>query len=454
MTGATGGGGRPEVGWVGAFGYLAICLTLLAFNLLLAIDPEGYSDQMHEDGWVENLTLAAYLLAAALLFAAARAEERRLPRFILAAGGIAMAFIAGEELDWGQRILGFATPDYLFLSRDMPASIHNHLPITYWILFLQFMVLSCVVTAAALLSRKTALFGVPLPSLPLMLALLAILLYEKLPLGAYLAEAHSKFWFRTFRGREEHAVLMILAAYALFSKRAALALATGATLMLHLACAYVHRHNFALPAGVIYKQELPEMLLGLFWIFYAGQLLLSARREGASGTARGGSTSSFSQRFRRAREALSLWPTVSWLVLAASAALLIFEHFKYRAERAEIEQALQIARSAPPAARAEFDIHLIGRKLAYFKEPCSRSDRNARRFFLHIFPENEMDLPEHRKQYRFDNLDFLFFRRHGARIQGSCMALMPLPDYPIARIRTGQHDGEKWHWVADFTLAE
>ena len=448
MTGATGGGGRPEVSWVGAFGYLAICLTLLAFNLLLAIDPEGYSDQMHEDGWVENLTLAAYLLAAALLFAAAWAEERRLPRFILAAGGIAMAFIAGEELSWGQRILGFATPDYLFLSRDMPASIHSHLPwFTYWTLFLQFMVLPCVVTAAALFSRKTALFGVPLPSLPLMLALLAILLYEKLPFGAYLAEAHSKFWFSIFRGREEYAVLMILAAYALFSKRAALALAAGATLTLHLACAYVHQHNFASN-----KHELSEMLLGLFFLGYAGQLLLSARRERLAPP--GGVPASASVSGRRGMP-LPLWPTVSWLVLAASAALLIFEHFKYRAERAEIEQALQVARSAPPAARAEFDIHLIGRKLAYFKEPCSRGDRNdATRFFLHIFPENEADLPEHRKQYWFDNLDFPFFRAHGAHIQGSCMALMPLPDYPIARIRTGQHDGKKWHWVADFTLAE
>ena len=207
MTGATGSGGRPEVSWVAAFSYLAICLTLLAFNLLLTIDPDGYRNQMYEDGWVENLTLAAYLLAAALLFAAAWVEKRRLPRFILAAGGIAMLFIAGEELSWGQRILGFATPDYLFLSRKTPASLHNHLPWpTYWILFLQFMVLPCVVTAAALLSRKTALFGVPLPSLPLMLALIAILLYEKLPLGAYLAEAHSKFWFSIFRGREEHAV--------------------------------------------------------------------------------------------------------------------------------------------------------------------------------------------------------------------------------------------------------
>lgn len=267
-------------------------------------------------------------------------------------------------------------------------------------------------------------------------------------------------------------MLLILAAYALFSKRAALALAAGAILMLHLACAYVNRHNFAVNAGELY-----EMLFGLFCLGYAGQLLLAARSEGRLALQGGDPAASASVSSGRGMP-LSLWPTVSWLVLAASAALLIFEHFKYRAERAEIEHALQMARSAPAAARAEFDIHLIGRQLAYFKEPCDRSDSSASRFFLHVFPENEADLPEHRKQYRFDNLDFPFSPRHGTgiqdscvtlvhpsrrappdsgcrpRTQGSCMALVQLPDYPIARIRTGQHDGQKRHWVADFTLAE
>ena len=284
-------GRHPEVGWIAAFGYLTICLTLLSFSLLLTIDPDGYSDQMREDGWVENLTVVAYLLAGALLFAAAWAEKRRLPRFALAAGGIAMAFIAGEELSWGQRILGFATPDYLFLSGDKPADIHNQFSI-YWTVLLPFLILPCAVTAAALFSGRTALFGVPLPSPPLMLALLAILLYSKLPAGAYLAEAHPDFWFGIFRGSEESAVLMILAAYALFSKRTTLVLATGATLTLHLACAYVNGYHFAFR-----KPELSEMLLSLFCLGYAGQLLLSMRREGASGSAKkrggGGSTSSF-----------------------------------------------------------------------------------------------------------------------------------------------------------------
>ena len=448
MTGATGGGGRPEVSRVAAFGYLAICLTLLAFSLLLTIDPDSYLHKMQEDGWVENLTLVAYLLAGALLFAAVWAEKRRLPRFILAAGGIAMAFIAGEELSWGQRILGFATPDYLFLSRDKPADLHNHLYWNWWALFLQFMTLPCVVAAAALFSGRTALFGVPLPSPPLLLALLAILLHSNLPAGAYLAEAHPEFWFSIWQGSEEFALLMILAAYALFSKRAALALAIGATLMLCLACAYVNRHS-ATFTYVKTEPELSELLLGLFWLCYAGQLLLATRRERlAPGRAAAASVS------RARRMSLPLWPTVSWLVLAASAALLIFERFNFSAERAAIEHALQVARSTPAAARAEFDIHLIGRQLAYFKEPCDRGDSNARKFFLHIFPENEADLPEHRKQYGFNNLDFPFFRARGARIQGSCVALRPLPDYPIARIATGQHDGEKPHWIADFTLPE
>ena len=38
----------------------------------------------------------------------------------------------------------------------------------------------------------------------------------------------------------------------------------------------------------------------------------------------------------------------------------------------------------------------------------------------------------------------------GARLDGNCVAVVPLPDYPIATVRTGQYDGTGALWTAEF----
>ena len=83
------------------------------------------------------------------------------------------------------------------------------------------------------------------------------------------------------------------------------------------------------------------------------------------------------------------------------------------------------------------------------KEPCEQEDTNAK-FFLHIRPEQVADLPEERRESGFDNLDFDFFS-NGALFDGKCAARVPLPEYPIASIRTGQHAGGAGEiWSAEF----
>ena len=104
----------------------------------------------------------------------------------------------------------------------------------------------------------------------------------------------------------------------------------------------------------------------------------------------------------------------------------------------------------PPKARAHFDTYTNGDAIYYFKENCVPADI-APGIFLHIFPVNENDLPVYRRKYGFDNRDFHFDWR-GGFFDGKCITQAPLPDYPIARIRTGQyiyHSGEKlWHtWI-------
>ena len=100
-------------------------------------------------------------------------------------------------------------------------------------------------------------------------------------------------------------------------------------------------------------------------------------------------------------------------------------------------------------AQAVFDIHVDGNALYYIKENCLPADAGAR-FFLHVVPANAEDLPLHRLESGFENLDFSF-ARHGGFFDGKCMTQEPLPGYPIARIRTGQFiPGEEELWEAEF----
>ncbi len=104
-----------------------------------------------------------------------------------------------------------------------------------------------------------------------------------------------------------------------------------------------------------------------------------------------------------------------------------------------------------PLARSTFNLYSQNGELVYVKERCGQSDITDR-FFLHIVPERPNDLPEARREIGFDNLDFDFFLR-GALFDGKCAAIIPLPDYSGAGIRTGQkaQDGSAL-WTAQLRL--
>ncbi len=108
------------------------------------------------------------------------------------------------------------------------------------------------------------------------------------------------------------------------------------------------------------------------------------------------------------------------------------------------------AAAGEPVARSVFDLHMTDGQLTYVKEECDQED-TGHRFFLHIVPERADDLPQERREHGFDNLDFDFFL-NGALFDGKCVASVPLPDYPIASIRTGQFDPQGEVWRADFAL--
>lgn len=92
--------------------------------------------------------------------------------------------------------------------------------------------------------------------------------------------------------------------------------------------------------------------------------------------------------------------------------------------------------SDAPSAAGEYDLYLREDALYYAKRPCVVGDTEAR-FFLHLYPEDADDLPDWRRQYGFDNLDFAF-QDYGLLAGDRCVIRRELPGYAIERIRAGQ----------------
>ena len=219
--------------------WLAICLTLAAAALTAAVSPWQYRLASAEDGVIENLTAAACVLAALALSAAAHGRQG-FPRLALAALAVGMAALAGEEISWGQRLLGFATPDFLSQNGQHDASFHRLPPFGGYSSKAGHVVilLSCAVAVAGALSRKDALFGVPLPSLPLALGGLAAVMW--LPGLRGLDDALA-YW-PEFAAQPENVLLLTVLACAALAGRWRLLLAVAATLTLRVALGNVSHH--------------------------------------------------------------------------------------------------------------------------------------------------------------------------------------------------------------------
>ncbi len=109
----------------------AIVVTLvltLAATALTLLDPVTYSRLAQEDGTVENLTALLFGVGgvALLMVAMSRSRgEHGLLRWAAGIMGVAFIFSAGEEISWGQRILGFGTPELLSENLQHEANLHN-----------------------------------------------------------------------------------------------------------------------------------------------------------------------------------------------------------------------------------------------------------------------------------------------------------------------------------------
>ena len=112
----------------------------------------------------------------------------------------------------------------------------------------------------------------------------------------------------------------------------------------------------------------------------------------------------------------------------------------------------RLAGNGPPPIRSDWDVYLVEDGLIYAKDSCSPEDAEPM-FFVHLDPVDRNDLPGHRKQYGFDGFNF-DLRNH--LVDGRvCVARLDLPvrDYAIAAVRTGQFNGDGQIWKGGFDLA-
>jgi hypothetical protein len=108
---------------------LPIWLVLGAMVAAL-LGKEAYLWYASEDGFAETLQVLCY--AVALVYAARlalRMRRDRVDRRLLALYGllcVALLFMVGEELSWGQRIFGWGTPEVLVeTNKQAETNLHN-----------------------------------------------------------------------------------------------------------------------------------------------------------------------------------------------------------------------------------------------------------------------------------------------------------------------------------------
>ena len=443
------------------FGYLLVCSAALFLSYLSIVDPVGSRTLLKEDNWVENLTAISLFLAGVLLFATAWMERNSVRCCVYILGGMAMVFVTGEELDWGQRIIGFATPDFLLDVNNDKMTIHNIPRVSRIILYIGIIstTLLCTATLAAFFCGKDELFGIPLPSIFLVLCFLTVILCSRKasPYSRYDDVYYFVRYLFELPLRVENVLLTLLLFFTLLCKKAEFFVATLAVLVFSYAHAYTGARSDIYNIYPYSEEEIMESLFSLSCFFYAAELFCRSRiMDGASRRPGTPFHSREEKSDGRVAFASSLPVNVRSSMINGICTLIIAGSIGLAAlggpgtATAFFEKQYSRIKAAEPIIRSEFDVHLVENQLIYSKTPCAPPD-SRRQLFLHVVPTDTNALPMVRRKYGFDNLDHdVIVRRDGTHAGGRCLSIVPLPDYDIVSITTGRFTGTVRSWEETF----
>ena len=242
---------------------LLIFLLVFYKDVYEALTSQGIED----DTLFENGTAFLFFLTALLLFAISAVGRDVPSRWFYILSTLAFVFAAGEEISWGQRIFGLVTPDFLrAINSQRELNIHNIEGVLPLISrgYRTGIVLICVVTSAAYFARKSSLFGIPFPSIPIMFCFLVVYSYRPYDLvgGFPLSIVSAQYLFP-----------LLFFAYASFSKERRLLILS----LLFLSVIILEQFiifTFAerpMPASI---WEAYEYLFSVACVGYAGELFL------------------------------------------------------------------------------------------------------------------------------------------------------------------------------------
>jgi cell division protein FtsW (lipid II flippase) len=250
---------------------LLVLVQTAAFSLLLSSDPQAYASLTEEDYWVEYLTVFLLLATGLILFASARLEDVRYRRWAYVVGALAFVGAAGEEISWGQRLLGIETPEYWkALNEQDEITLHNldvKLFNTAWHGAVYLLVLTTLMARAF---RRDALLGFRLPSLPIAFAFVVMLAYR----------SHTSLLDLSLHDLADGLLLLLLCAYvALFLVASQRAMASCASLTILATLSLIHfnhGHSASVPLNRI--SETQEYLFAFLCLGYALELARHQRR--------------------------------------------------------------------------------------------------------------------------------------------------------------------------------
>lgn len=119
------------------------------------VDVDTMRRLCSEDGVVENLTAAAYALAGLAVLLAARRRTRG--RLLYLGHGLLFLFVAGEEISWGQRLLGLQTPEaWQQINEQDETNLHNLWLFHGHVRAVGLLVVFCLCLAIPLANRLSA----------------------------------------------------------------------------------------------------------------------------------------------------------------------------------------------------------------------------------------------------------------------------------------------------------
>lgn len=129
---------------------VVVCLFSVIAVLAYAAFPEQFVRLCDEDGFIENLTSLAFLIAGvAFLYQCRKSEFRSI---VTAGLGVLCVVAAGEEISWGQRVFGIQTPESLrAVNVQHELNLHNLEWIQghYRVVMLAFLIAFCLLLPAA-----------------------------------------------------------------------------------------------------------------------------------------------------------------------------------------------------------------------------------------------------------------------------------------------------------------